>query len=375
VLAFKGNIETRHGWKKQGQDDLQQAVHHLEPLLDSSELSAEDRINAVLLWSGAASPFAIGVAAKGDLRSANDLLQKILSKLNSLELNSFECSLLKIQSYGNLAMVCYFSKDIRGAHEALDQAEISATRCEALMDGSVPFREIVEFEVTRCTLVRFKSDLMLTEGTIDPAIEMQAKSLEQLTNAVIKYPGNADLQTAYAGCINRLQAVLFEHGKSQRANEVTKAWLELAQRIHKADAHNLNTQEFLLLAYHTIGHFSEATQQMIQAQQYYREALANAESILSNNPQSERLLAQALELNVHLIRCELHANDFQLAQSHFEAAIEHASTLKSLADNNSQYQSSISTQIQAALRVLQDSDYKSKSDQWISRLREFKLLP
>jgi serine/threonine protein kinase len=374
LLTFKGNIETRHGLKKLGHDDQEQAVRYLEPLLDSSELTTKDRINAAILWSRAASPFAMGWAAKGDLQSAKDLLQKILSKLNSLNLDSFEGCLLKIQSYGNLAMVNYFSKDTEGTHEALEQARLFTSKCENLMDESVPFREIVEFEIMRCTLMRFHSDLLLTEGKIDPAIEMQGKSLEQLTNAVAKYPGNVDLHTVYTNCITRLQAILVEHGRLARANEVTQAWLELAQQIHKADDKNPNTRQFLLLAYHTIGHLSEATQQMAQAQQHYREALSIAKISLSSNPESERLLAQVLELTVHLIRFELCSDDFQLAQSQFEQAIEYASKLKSLPDKTDQYQSSIKNQVQAALRFLQDSAHNSKSDQWIARLRESDLL-
>lgn len=374
MLAFKGNIETRHGWKKQGQEDQEQAMRHLEPLLDSSELNPKERLNAAMLWSRAASPFAIGLAAKGDLQTARELLEKILSRLNGLELDSFECSLLKIQSYGNLAMVRYFSKDTVGAYEALDQAGLCATSCQDMIDGSVPFREIVEFEVLRCTLVRFESDLMLTEGKTDPAIDMQSKSLEQLANAVNKYPGNIDIHNAYTSCITRLQTVLLEHGRVARANEIALAWLELAQKIHKADESNSSTREFLLLAYHTIGHLSEATQQMAQAQQHYREALSLAKGILSGDPQSERVLTQVLELNVHLIRFALGSNDFDLAQSRFEEAVAHASTLKSLPGKKDQYQGSINNQVQAALRFLKESDYESKSDQWITRLREAELL-
>jgi tetratricopeptide (TPR) repeat protein len=374
MLAFKGNIETRHGWKKQGQDDQEQAVRHLEPLLDSSELSQKDRINAAILWSRAASPFAIGLAAKGDFQSAKELLEKILSKLNSLKLDSFEGSLLKIQSYGNLAMVNYFSKDTEGTHEALEQARLFTAKCENFLDESVPFREIVEFEIMRCTLMRFHGDLMLTEGKIDPAIEMQSKSLEELTNAIATYPGNVDLHTAYTNCITRLQAILVEHGRLARANEVTQAWLELAQQIHNADDKNPNTRQFLLLAYHTIGHLSEATQQMTHAQQHYREALSIAEISLGSNPQSEHLLAQVLEITVHLIRFELCADDFQMAQSQFEQAIAYATKLKSLPDKTDQYQSGIKNQLQAALRFLQDSAHNSQSDLWIELLRESELL-
>jgi serine/threonine protein kinase len=374
MLAFKGNIQTRHGWKKQGQEDQEQAVRHLEPLLDSSELSQKERKNATLLWSRAASPFAIGLAAKGDFQSAKELLQKILTALEGLEPESFEGLLLEIQSYGNLAMVFYYSKDTPGAYEALEQSGLCATKCEHLMDGSVPFREIVDFEVMRSMLVRFKSDLMLTEGKIDPAIEMQNQSLLQLTKAVDHYPGNMDIHNAYVSCITRLQAVLFEHGRIARANEVTQAWLELAQRIRQTDESNPNTHEFLLLAYHTMGHLSEATQQVSQAQQHYHEALSIAKNILSGNPQSERLLAQVIELNVHLIGFDLRSDDLQSAQAHFEQAIEYASKLKSLPDKTDQYQSGIKNQLQAALRFLQDSAHNNKSDQWIARLREFELL-
>lgn len=374
MLAFKGNIETRHRSKKQGKDDQEQAVRHLEPLLDSSELSAQDRKNATVAWSRAASPLAIGVAAEGDLQSAKALLRKILEKLTSFESDTFEDSLLRIQSYGNLGLVLYFSKDIEGTHKAINHAETAVSKCEELLDGSVHFREIVEFEVARSTLVRFKSDLLLTEGTIDPAIELQTKSLHQLTHAVTKYPGNIDLQNAYVGCLTRLQTVLVEHGRSAQANEIATAWLDLAQRIHQADIDNPNTQEFLLLACHTMGHLCDANGQIIQAQQHYHDALSNADSLLNSNTQNERLLGQALELNVHLIRCQLHAQDLPTANAHFKKAIQHATRLKSLPDKNDQYQNTIRNQMQAALRFLQNSDFKSESDQWLQQLQESDLL-
>jgi hypothetical protein len=63
-----------------------------------------------------------------------------------------------------------------------------------------------------------------------------------------------------------------------------------------------------------------------------------------------------------------------MAQTHFEDAIEHATSLKTLPDRNDQHLNSIKNQLQAALRFLQDSDYKGESDQWIRRLRESELL-
>ena len=374
MLAFKGNIQTRHGWKKQGQDDQESAMRHLEPLLDSSELTPKERINTALVWSRAASPFAISLAAKGESQSAKNLLEKILSELNELELQSFEVALLKIQSFGNLALVRYFSNDTQGAYESLEHAESIASTCEDSMDGSIPFREIVEFEVLKCTLVRFKSDLMLTEGKVEPAIALQNQSLARLKTAVMNYPGNTDIQNAYSSCATRLQAVLVENGRIAQANEVTQAWLDLAIEMHQADETNPNTKEFILLAYHTMGHFSEATQQLDPARQHYREALSIAESILIDKPLSERNLAQALELNVHLIRFELFSDDFQSAQNHFEKALEYASKLKSLPDKTDQNQSGINNQIQNALRFLMDSAHKNMSDQWTARLRESELL-
>jgi tetratricopeptide (TPR) repeat protein len=144
--------------------------------------------------------------------------------------------------------------------------------------------------------------------------------------------------------------------------------------MHQADETNPNTKEFILLAYHTMGHFSEATQQLDPARQHYREALSIAESILIDKPLSERNLAQALELNVHLIRFELFSDDFQSAQNHFEKALEYASKLKSLPDKTDQNQSGINNQIQNALRFLMDSAHKNMSDQWTARLRESELL-
>lgn len=375
LLAFKGNIEARHGLQQRGQADQEQAVGYLEPLLDSSELTQEDREKVLSLWSRAASPRAIGFAAKGDFPSAKEILQKILTRLNARESESFEDSLLKIQSYGNLGMVHYFSKDTPGAYEALDRAEVAAVRCASLIDGSVPFREVVEFEVLRGTLARFKSDLMLTEGKVEPALEMQKQSLRHLTDALNKYPSNADIQTAYYNCSNRLQTVLSEQGNIGQAKQLAREWLELAQSIQKADYRNLKTREFVLLAQHTMGHLSEATLEPQQAQGYYREALTTVGGLLSESPESEMLLAQAIELNVHLIRFEIQQSSIDVAESYLDAAIEHSVKLKSLPEPNPKYVGSIKNQMQVALRILEGSEHREQKQRWERRIRESGVVP
>lgn len=375
MLTFKGNIESRHGWQQQGQADQEQAVGYLEPLLDSSDLTQEDRQKALSLWSRAASPRAIAFAAKGDFQSAKELLQKILTRLNARESESFEDSLLKIQSYGNLGMVRFFSKDTLGAYEALERAQEACVRCASLIDGSVPFREVVEFEVLRGTLVRFKSDLMLTEGKLEPALEMQKQSLRQLTDALNKYPSNADIQTAYYNCSNRLQTVLSEQGNIGQAKQLARQWLELALKIQMADQKNLKTREFVLLAQHTMGHLSEATLEPQQAQGYYREALSTVGGLLSESPDSQALLAQTIELNVHMIRFEIQQSTIDIAESYLDAAIEHSVKLKSLPEPNPKYVGSIKNQMQVALRILEGSEHREQEQRWERRIRESGVVP
>ena len=375
MLTFKGNIEARHGWQQQGQADQEQAVEYLEPLLDSSELGPEDRKNTTYLWSRAASPRALSFAAKGDFQSAKELLQKILVKLKAQESESFEDSLLKIQSYGNLGLVRFFSKDTLGAYEALERAEEASAGCASLNDGNVPFREIVEFEVLRGTLARFKSDLMLTEGKVQPALEIQKQSLRQLTDALQRYPHSTDIQTAYFNCSNRLQGVLAEQGDIAQAKQVAQDWMDLALNIQNVDYSNPKTREFVLLAQHTMGHLSEAASEPQQAQGYYREALTTVAGLLNQSPESEILLSQAIELNVHMIRFEIQQTSMDIAESYLDAAIEHSVKLKSLPEPNPKYVGSIKNQMQVALRILDGSVHREQKQRWERRIQGSGVMP
>ncbi|MFN9383922.1 MAG: protein kinase domain-containing protein [Pirellulaceae bacterium] len=375
VLAFKGNIATRNGWKQQGLADQEEAVRLLEPLVDSNQLNPQDRSNAAILWSRAASPMAIGLAAKGDFQGASALLQRILATLNGRQPETFQDALLKVQSYGNLALVRFYSKDNKGTHESLDQAESATTRCENLIDGSIPFREIIEFEVLRCTLVRFKSDLMITEGKVDLAIELQTQSLAYLTDALNRYPGNLEIQLAYHSCSTRLQTVLIEQGRTANAKEVAHACLQLAKRIQTSEDTSPGTSEFLLLAYHSMGHLTEKTSELQEAERCYREALSIATSLLTKTPESANLLSATVELNVHLIRYELSANRLQVAESHLDESIRYGSKLKSLPDSSESQLSGLSNQMNVALRFLQDSEQRDKKEAWTDKLKTAGLLP
>ena len=375
LLAFKGNIATRAGRKQQGLADQEQAVGHLEPLLDSAELSQEDRSKAVSLWSRAASPMALGIAAKGEFKTALDLLHKILQRLNANESESFQDALLKIQSYGNLAMVRYFSKDTQGTYEALEHAQAAVKRCESLMDGGVPFREVIEFEVMRGTLFRFKSDLMLTEGKTWPAIEMLSQSLMQLAGALAKHPVNADIQSAYHSCSSRLQTVFLEQGIVEQAKKVALEELDLARKIQRADESDPKMLEYLMLAYHSMGHLNEKTKQMSEAEQNYGDALAIANRLLGSGLASEGLYSHVIELNLHMVRCEVLTGRIQAAQMHFEAAIESACELKELPEGKHLYHSSIHRQLEAAVLTLQETDFKESKEAWMHKLRTSGLLP
>ena len=375
ILTFKGNIETRNGWTEQGLADQQQAVRHLEPLLDSKELTDKDRQQAATLWSRAASPMSIGLMGKGDFQAAKELLQKILATLNARQSESFEDSLLKIQSYGNLALVRYFSKDREGTSEALEEADKATEKCESLMDGTVPFREIIEFEMMRGTLIRFKSDLMLTEGQVEPALDLQQQSLQNLTNALNKHPGNREIQSAYHSCSSRLQTVLVEQGQPIRAREVAQEWLKLAEKTVERDATNLQSREFLLLANHSLGHLSETTMQTLEAERSYREALSIANNLLSTSAASESLLIQVIELNVHLIKSELTAGRMEAAQSCFDVAVENACRLKALPDLKKAVSDSLAKHMKTALRWVQQSGRQELEDKWRNQLREADLLP
>lgn len=375
MLAFKGNIATRNGWKSQGMADHEQAVRYLEPLVDCDELKPEDRSKAASLWCRAASPMAIGLAAKGELRSATDLLQKILSSLNARQPETFQDALLKLQSYGNLALVRYAAKDTSGAYDALDHAKSAARNFENLTDENAPFREIIEFEVMRGTMLRLESDMMLAEGKVEPAIELQSQSLLQLTKAIEKHPGNADIQAAYNACSSRLQAVLVQNGRIARAHEVAQEWVRLAQKIRQADATDHRAGEFLMLAYHALGHLCESTADLPQAERYYREALSIANHILGSTTASESLLSQLVELNVHLLKHELQANHLEIAESHFDEAIRIAGKLTSLSNGNELIRINIRNKMETALRHLEESDRQDTTETWVEKLREAGLLP
>lgn len=375
MLAFRGNIAVRHGQKKQGLIDQEEAVQYLEPLLNSEKLSQEQRRNAVSLWSRAASPMAIGMMAKGELQKPKELLQKILEVLEADSTISLQTELLKIQSHGNLALVRFYSKDISGAYQSLASAELAVENYERLMEAGTHIRDIVEFEVLRELLLRFKSDLMLTEGKVEPAIALKEKALLDLTKAVEAYPNSSEIQTAYQSCINRLLTVLAEQGRILRAKEIADTWVDLALRIKARDESNLRTYEFLSLAYHSKGHLSEKTNEPNEAQRCYLESLSSLGSMDEGMQISESVLGQAIELNLHLIQFELKGRRFEMAEKYFDDAIRSAVRLKGIDAESEFYQSNIKRLLENSIRYLQESDMKDQREDWMERIRDAGLLP
>lgn len=374
LLAFRGNIAARHGQKEQGLADQEEAVRHLEPLLNSEKLSPEQRIDAAGLWCRAASPLAIGMMAKGDYQKPKELLQKILEVLESLPTETLQTELLKIQSHGNLALVRYYAKDIPGAHESLANAELAVNEYERLMDAGTHIRDIVEYEVLRELLLRFKSDLMLTEGKVEPAIELKEKSLLALTKAVEEYPSSTEIQTAYQSCINRLLTVLAEQGKVLRAKEIANTWVDLALRIKERDEDNSRTYEFLSLAYHTKGHLSEKTNEPNEAERCYRESLSILGSMDEGLQAATTVLGQAIELNLHLIQFSLRSKRFDVAEKHFDDAIRDAVKLKGIDAESDFYQNNVKRLTENSLRSLQESEIRERRGNWMERLRAAGLL-
>lgn len=374
VLAFRGNIAARHG-QKQGLADQEEAVRQLEPLLDSDKLSPEQRRDAASLWSRAASPLAIGMMSKGDYQKPKELLQKILEVLESDPTDNLKTELLKIQSHGNFALVRYYSKDVPGAYESLASAEFAVKGFERLMDAGTPIRDIVEFEVLREFLLRFKSDLMLTEGKVEPAIALKEESLSILTRAVEAYPVSTEIQTAFQACINRLLTVFAEQGRILRAKEIANAWLDLALRIKERDKANLRTHEFLSLAYHSKGHLSEKTNDPNEAERCYAESLSILSSMDGEMQDAETVLGQAIELNMHLIQFALKSGRFEAAEKHFDDAIRVAVRLKGLDAESEFYQINIKRLTEISFRSLQESDIRERRGSWMERLRAAGLVP
>jgi len=374
ILAFKGNIATRNGWRAQGALDQDKAVSYLEPLIDSSELDQEDRQKAISLWSRAASPTSIAMASKGEFQKATELLQRILSYLDK-QPEDFRDELLKIQSCGNLALVRHFAKDKAGAFAAIDQARGSTQKCESLLDENTPFRDVVEFEVMRATLVRLRSDMMLMDGQVAPAIELQERSLDDLTTALRKRPSNAELHLVYHSCCTRLQTVFRENGRASEARRIVDNWVRLGSELFQKDPSNPKTGEFLMHAHHSLGHFSETTNELVQAQESYQSALAVAKGLIQSTQASESVLSQAMELHVHLIRFELMATRNDSAQEHFQQAIGHALELKALPSPNEGSLQSIKQQMENALRFAQELGNQELKDAWSKKIAQEGLLP
>jgi tetratricopeptide (TPR) repeat protein len=216
---------------------------------------------------------------------------------------------------------------------------------------------------------------MITEGKVDPAIELQTQSLAFLTDAVNRYPGNLEIQNAYYSCCTRLQAVLIEQGRTANAKEVALECLQLAKQIQQTDDTNPGTREFLLLAYHSMGHLSERILELPEAERCYREALSTGQTLLTRTPESASLLSAVVELYVHLIRFELRANRLQVAESHLDKAIQYGCKLKGLPESSESQLSGVSKQMSVALRFLEESEQSDRKEAWTDKMTTAGLLP
>lgn len=128
-------------------------------------------------------------------------------------------------------------------------------------------------------------------------------------------------------------------------------------------------------AHHSLGHFSEATNEFVQAQESYQSAQAVANKMIQPNQASANVLSQAMELHVHLIEFEIKANRNDTAEEHFQLAIGHALELKALPKPSEGSLQSIKHQMENAVRFAQELGSQELKDAWSKKILQEGLLP
>ncbi len=137
----------------------------------------------------------------------------------------------------------------------------------------------------------------------------------------LDFPAVHDYRLAAFESRDRVHGLQMKTGAVAEAIETGRTWVEDARRIAELSPEYLEFRIELMDSLHSLGHTYELSGRSLEAEPWYREALAISSEILipdSANPLRARTHAELLE---HVARLDYQHNNFQAARTALEQAI------------------------------------------------------
>ena len=332
LRSLQGNIAMQSGKVAEAIPAVEESITRLSLLVESDRLGVQEKIEAVAALAQSYTARSSIKQTRGEIAAAKEDQRRALELLASQQPTAFPAAMTSAQAHYGMAILHTQMQEPEQAIEQIELASDALVIAGKLQPESLP----LEFLVYRSQLAFDRSNLYLSRNQAPRAIEIMRQQLQYDTQAVSEFQANAFVLEAYQRTAKFLQELFLQVGRPSEAVDVSRGWIEIAERLLSDSPQSEPAIHFAVQGSHFAGHLEQQLGHHDAALNRYTRAVEIYEQAAATPVTTARLVYQKVELEMHLLQSHYQLGSAGQAGAIFERALEGAQRLKGMTPPESQ---------------------------------------
>jgi len=364
LRSLQGNIAMQSGKVAKAIPAVEESITRLSALVDSDRLGVEGKKEAVAALAQSYTARSLINQTQGESQKAKEDQLKALDLLDSQQLTAFPAAMASAQAHYGMAILHTLVQETEQAIGQIERASDALVLAEKLQHESLP----LEFLVYRSKLAFDRSNLYLSQNQASRAIEIMQQQLRYDTQAVSDFQANPLVLEAYQRTAKFLQELFLQAGRPSEAADVSRTWIEIAEKLLSDFPQSEPAIHFAIQANHFSGHMEQQLDHRDAALNRYTRAVEIYEQAAATPVTTARLVYQKVELEMHLLQSHYQGGSDGQPGAIFEKALEAAQRLKGMTPPESQELAAAIQQLRRCIDAM-----RSANDLELANTSEAKL--
>lgn len=382
LRSLQGLLSMRVGRNQQAKPQLEESIRRLEPMLNESQLSEEERSMAATAFAGAISAMSMQVLFAGNLDDAKVLQQRAIAILGDRKPIKYEDAMMNVQVHGNMSRIY---ENLNEPDKALSELEQAATQLDdaeeliretpgGIWIGESSVRPTQQHLNVRAQLAHERARLLLAKQDSPAAISvLKTLHKRELAN-LSQFPNDPSSVASYQMTSSTLVTLMMNSGEHIAAIKLLENWEKLAKDLLARNAPSEANLQFLIVAFHSSGHAFEKLEQRELALEKYQSAIQICDQAELLRFRSAANCSQRVELEMHSFLLRLPSSPWEEAEAHFNRAVRTAEELNSLPTSAENIETIASTQLRQGLNAMRSAGKETEAAAWSEKLEKLQLI-
>jgi serine/threonine protein kinase len=382
LRSLQGLLSMRVGRNQQAKPQLEESIRRLEPMLNESQLSVEERSIAATAFAGALSAMSMQELFAGNLDDAKVLQQRALAILGDQKPIKYEDAMMNVQVHGNMSRIY---ENLNEPEKALSELERAATQIddaeELILEtpGGIWIRDSIvrptqQHLSVRSQLAHERARLLMAKQDSPAAISVLKTLFKRDSANLSQFPNDPRFIASYQTTASTLVALMMNSGEHLAAIKLLENWEKLAQDLLDRNTPSEANLQFHIVAFHSAGHAFEKLEKRDLALEKYQSAIQVCDQAELLRFRSAANCSQRVELEIHSFLLRLPTSSWEEVETHFNRAVRAAEELNALPASAGNVVTIARTQLSQGLDAMRSAGKETEAAAWSEKLEKLQLI-